>query len=82
MHNIEPFYRWREEYASEDDQLSPFYGLTYNFSEWKQIYNYVLNPLWDDFESNTLYLKVLIADYEKKYANYRIDWRMERCPGK
>ncbi len=31
MHNIEPFYRWREEYASEDDQLSPFYGLTYNF---------------------------------------------------
>ena len=68
MHDIEPYYRWREDYASEDDERSPFYGITYNFNEWKQIYNYVLNPLWDDFESNTLYLKILIADYEENYA--------------
>jgi hypothetical protein len=66
MHNIEPFYRWREEYAPEDDNRSPFYGQTY--TEWKQIYNYVLHPLWDDFESNTLYLKVLMADYDENYA--------------
>ena len=66
MHNIEPFYRWREDYAPEDDNRSPFHGRTY--TEWKQIYNYVLHPLWDDFESNTLYLKVLMADYDENYA--------------
>jgi hypothetical protein len=66
MHNLEPFYRWREEYAVEDDTRSPFYGHTY--TEWKQVYNYLLHPLWDDFESNTLYLKVLMADYEEGYA--------------
>ncbi len=66
MHNIEPFYRWREEYAVEDDEKSPFYGCTY--TDWKQVYNYLLHPLWDDFESNTLYLKILIADYEENYA--------------
>jgi hypothetical protein len=66
MHNLEPFYRWREEYAVEDDTRSPFYGRTY--TEWKQVYNYLLHPLWDDFESDTLYLKVLIADYDEGYA--------------
>ena len=66
MHNIEPFYRWREDYAVEDDSRSPFYGRTY--TEWNQVYNYLLHPLWDDFESNTLYLKVLIADYDENYA--------------
>ena len=66
MHNIEPFYRWREDYAVEDDSRSPFYGRTY--TEWNQVYNFLLHPLWDDFESNTLYLKVLIADYDENYA--------------
>ena len=66
MHNIEPYYRWREEYAPEDDTRSPFYGRKY--TEWKQIYNFVLHPMWDDFESETLYLKVLMADYEENYA--------------
>ncbi|MBL7815345.1 MAG: hypothetical protein JNL70_10050 [Saprospiraceae bacterium] len=66
MHNIEPFYRWREDYAVEDDALSPFHSHTY--TEWKQVYNYLLHPLWDDFESNTLYLKVLMADYDEGYT--------------
>ena len=52
MHNIEPFYRWREEYAVEDDERSPFYGETYGAP--RQIYNYIIHPLWDDFGSNTL----------------------------
>ena len=62
MHNIEPFYRWREEYAVEDDERSPFYGETYGAP--RQIYNYIIHPLWDDFGSNTLYVKILFADYE------------------
>jgi hypothetical protein len=66
MHTLEPHYRWREEYAAEEDELSPFFERTYD--EPKQVYNYVLHPLWDDFESNTLYLKVLMADYEAAYA--------------
>ena len=66
MHNLEPFYRWREEYAVEEDDRSPFYGRTY--TEWKQVYNYLLHPFWDDFESNTLYLKTLMVDYDENYA--------------
>ena len=62
MHDIEPFYRWREEYTVEDDERSPFYGETYGAP--RQIYNYIIHPLWDDFGSNTLYVKILFADYE------------------
>ncbi len=69
MHTLEPFYRWREKYAPEDDELSPFYGRTYNDSQLSQhIYNYYIHPRWDDFGSSTLYTKVLQADYEQGYA--------------
>jgi hypothetical protein len=69
MQDIEPFYNWRHIYTSEEDQLSPFYGRTYSEFEFSQtVYNYYIHPQWDDFGSRTLYLKVLIADYEEKYA--------------
>jgi hypothetical protein len=69
MHNIEPFYNWRHIYVSEEDTLSPFYGRTYSEFEYSQaVYNYYIHPQWDDFGSRTLYLKVLLADYEEKYA--------------
>ncbi len=69
MHNIEPFYNWRHIYVSEEDPLSPFFGRTYSEFEYSQaVYNYYIHPQWDDFGSRTLYLKVLIADYEEKYA--------------
>jgi hypothetical protein len=66
MFDIEPYYKWREVYATEEDDNSPFFDATYN--EPKQIYNYLIHPLWDDFGSDTLYLKVLFADYEYGYA--------------
>jgi hypothetical protein len=69
MHDIEPFYNWRHIYISEEDDRSPFYGRQYSEFEFSQtVYNYYIHPQWDDFGSRTLYLKVLIADYDEKYA--------------
>src|ERR1043166_3836630 len=69
MHDIEPFYNWRHIYVSEEDERSPFFGRAYSEFEYSHtIYNYYIHPLWDEFDSKTLYLKVLIADYDEKYA--------------
>lgn len=69
MQNIEPFYSWIDLYAASEDELSPFYGKEYDeFVYSNTIYNYYIHPQWDDFGSATLYIKVLYADYENKYA--------------
>lgn len=64
MHEIEPFYSWRDVYLSEEDDQSPFYGREYSEFEYTNaIYNFFIHPQWDSFGSPTLYLKVLHADY-------------------
>ncbi|MFT3674761.1 MAG: hypothetical protein QM781_02570 [Chitinophagaceae bacterium] len=69
MHEIEPYYNWRHIYVSEEDMRSPFYGRVYSEFEYSQtVYNFYIHPQWDDFGSRTLYLKVLMADYEEGYA--------------
>ena len=69
MQDIEPYYRWRDLYTSEEDELSPFYGREHSEFEYSNtIYNYFIHPQWDDFGSNTLYLKVLYADYNMRFA--------------
>ena len=69
MHDIEPFYNWRHIYVSEEDPYSPFHGRVYSEFEFTQtIYNYYIHPQWDEFGSKTLYLKVLMADYEERYV--------------
>jgi len=69
MHDIEPFYNWRHLYVSEEDERSPFYGRVYSEFEFSHtIYNYYIHPQWDEFGSRTLYLKVLLADYDEHYA--------------
>lgn len=69
MHEIEPYYRWRDEYIASEDEYSPFYGLEYSEFEFdKQIYNFLLHPQWDSFGSNTLYLKILYCDYDIGYV--------------
>jgi hypothetical protein len=69
MQDIAPFPRWRVEYAAEDDKDSPFYGRTYNDMMCKyRIYNYYIHPRWDGFGSETLYLKILYADYDENYC--------------
>ncbi len=65
MHEIEPYYKWRDDYIASEDNRSPFYETEYNEFEFdKQVYNYLIHPQWDSFGSNTLYLKVLYADYD------------------
>ncbi|MBW7839981.1 MAG: hypothetical protein H3C36_10180 [Chitinophagaceae bacterium] len=68
MQDLEPFDNWHYLYLSEDDEQSPFYGREYSEFEFSNtIYNYYIHPLWDEFGSRTLYLKVLMADYELGY---------------
>ena len=65
MHDIEPHYMWRDQYVASDDQRSPFFGRQYDeFRFTKKIYNYFIHPQWDEFGSNTLYLKIIYTDYD------------------
>ena len=69
MHEIEPYYQWRDYYIAAEDDRSPFYNTEYSeFHFDKQLYNFLIHPQWDDFGSSTLYLKVLFADYDRGYA--------------
>lgn len=69
MHEIEPFYSWEKLYVAAEDRKSPFYGRDYNFHQYEHdIYGYYIHPLWDDIGSETLYIKILFADYRKKFV--------------
>lgn len=64
MHNIEPYYNWLKYYDPAADDRSPFFGKQYNHDVYSEtIYGYYIDPAWDSFGSETLYLKVLYADY-------------------
>ena len=69
MHDIEPHYHWRDEYIAAEDERSPFFGRQYSEFQYSQkVYNYFIHPQWDSFGSNTLYAKILYADYDEGYA--------------
>ena len=69
MHDIEPFYRWRENYIAAEDPQSPFYGRIYDeFRFTNKVYNYFIHPQWDAFGSATLYIKIIFADYDDGFA--------------
>ena len=69
MHTLEPHYKWRLEYIASEDPKSPFYGKVYSEFEFStKIYNYYIHPQWDDFGSETLYLKILYVNYADNYA--------------
>ena len=69
MQDIEPFYNWRELYIASEDERSPFFEREYSeFVYTNTIYNFYIHPQWDDFGSNTLYMKILFADYERGFA--------------
>ncbi len=66
MHEIEPHYNWLTYYDSSHDVKSPFYGKVYDFDKYADaIYGYYIDPAWDFFGSETLYCKILFADYDK-----------------
>lgn len=69
MHDLEPHYNWRSLYTAEEDARSPFYGRQYSeFDFHNQVYDHFLHPQWDEFGSNTLYIKLLYADYQEGFA--------------
>lgn len=69
MHTLEPYYNWRHIYQSEEDELSPFFGSEHSEFEYTDtIYNHYIHPQWDYFGSETLYLKIIYANYDKGVA--------------
>ena len=69
MQEIEPFYNWEKYYQSADDEQSPFYQREYNLNAYENtIYGYYIHPLWDEIGSETLYVKVLFADYDQHFV--------------
>jgi hypothetical protein len=69
MQDIEPYYNWRHLYIASEDVQSPFYNREYSEFEYSNtIYNYLIHPQWDDIDSPTLYIKILMADYDLGFA--------------
>ena len=69
MHQIEPFYLWRDIYSSDRDPNALNYGSEYSeFHYTNRVYNYLLHPQWDNFGSDTLFYKLLYADYEQEFC--------------
>ena len=69
MHDIEPFYNWLELYSATDDPRSPLYGAENSLTHYTHtIYGYYIHPQWDDIDSETLFLKILYADYDLGFA--------------
>jgi len=69
MHDIEPHFKWRDQYIASEDKRSPFHGRIYDeFRFTQKVYNYFIHPQWDEFGSQTLYMKILFVDYEEGYA--------------
>lgn len=69
MHDLEPFWNWRERYTAEDDERSPFHGTVHSeFHFTDAVYDHYIHPQWDNFGSSTLYLKVLYADYAEGFT--------------
>jgi len=69
MHDLEPFYRWDAYYSSQDDENSPFAGVSPNYQTYENdVYGYYIHPDWEGFGSQTLYTKLLFADYTQGFA--------------
>jgi hypothetical protein len=69
MHEIEPYYSWRGHYIAEEDSQSPFYNREYSeFTFTNSVYDYLIHPQWDEFGSQTLFIKILMVDYNKQYC--------------
>jgi hypothetical protein len=69
VHTIEPFSGWLKHYDPSSDDQSPYFGKEYNYDLYDQtIYGYYIDPGWDSFGSETLYAKILYADYIENFV--------------
>lgn len=80
MHDLEPWWGWRDEYVAELDKKSPFYGREYDeFMFTRKIYNYFIHPQWDSFGSETLYGKLLYVNYGQQFAIIQLIGEWNDC---
>lgn len=69
MHSIEPFFLWRDIYSSDQDPNALNFQAEYSeFHYTNRVYNYLLHPQWDSFGSETLFYKLLYADYDQEFC--------------
>lgn len=69
MHEIEPYYGWLGYYTNEADENSPYQEADHGaYQLEKGVYEYLAHPLWDEFGSDSLLLKILFANYDQGYA--------------
>lgn len=69
MHEVEPYYHWRNLYIASEDEDSPFYGREYSEFEFEnKVYNFLIHPQWDSIGSETLFIKIIYVDYESSYC--------------
>lgn len=69
VHTLEPYYNWRGYYIASEDPYSPFFEREYSEFEFSdKIYDHYIHPQWDHFGSQTLFLKVIFANYDEGYA--------------
>lgn len=69
MHSIEPFFLWRDIYNSENDPRALNHNQVYSeFHFTNKVYDHLLHPQWDDFGSETLFYKLLYADYDEQFC--------------
>jgi hypothetical protein len=69
MHDLEPYYNWRGIYISSEDPRSPFFEQEYSEFEYSnKIYDHYIHPQWDSMGSQTLFIKIIYADYASGYA--------------
>jgi hypothetical protein len=67
MQTIEPYFRWKNKYSAYEDRKSPFFGHKHDpYLCRNTIYNHYIHPDWDEFGSNTLYLKLLFSNYQNQ----------------
>lgn len=68
MHDIEPFYGWQKYYLPYEDTNSPFFNKEVSSEFQNSIYDFYIHPDWDEIGSETLYCKVLSANYHFKFV--------------
>lgn len=69
MHDIEPYYAWRDLYIASEDQLSPFFKRQYSEIDFTHsIYNHLIHPQWDEIGSSTLFIKIIFTDYTQQFT--------------
>jgi len=69
MHTLEPYYNWIGFYTSSEDPVSPFFDREYSEFEFSdKVYDHYIHPQWDQFGSQTLFIKVIYANYDDGFA--------------